>query len=94
MFRKHGRAPVKFTLCMETVYVRAVREDGRGPRQDAHTNSTSKEENTGRCLSEDFRLAYDLHGGEYTDSFAEIGQILEDHFDRERESSSSSSDSD
>jgi len=46
-----------------------------------------------------FWLAYDLCcivlycRGEFTEYFAEIGQIMEEHFDRERESSSSSSDS-
>ena len=31
-----------------------------------------------------FRLACDLRGGEYTEPFAKIGQIMEDHVDREK----------
>ena len=42
---------------------------------------------------EDFRIAYDLRRGEYTDSFTETVQIMEDHVDRERESSSNLSES-
>ena len=44
------------------------------------------------AFPKDFRLAYNLRGGEYTESFAEIRQTVADHFDRERESSSISSD--
>ena len=42
---------------------------------------------------EDFRIAYDLCRDEYTDSFTENVQIMEDHVDRVRESSSNLSES-
>ena len=93
MFRKHGHAPVKFTLCMETVYGLCEKIDEDTDRISMPT-PRKREETLVDAFPKDFCLAYDLRGGEFTESFAEIGEIMEDHFDRERESSSSSSDSD
>ena len=71
-----------------------MQEDGRRSKHNVNADSAPKEGNAGRCLwlPKDYRLAYDLRGSEFIESFAEIGQIMEDHFDRERETSSSSSD--
>ena len=90
MFRKYEHAPVKLTLLMETLYGLCEKMDenpGRTPMPTA--NSAPKERKLVDAFPKDFRLAYDLCGVETTESFAEIGQIMEDHVDRERESSSS-----
>ena len=93
MFRKYEHAPVKFTLCMETLYGLCEKIDEDTDRISMPT-PRKREETLVDAFPKDFSLAYDLRGGEFTESFAEIGEIMEDHFDRERESSSSSSDSD
>ena len=84
---------MKVTLCMETVYGLCEKMD-KDPDSTLMPNPRQREEALVDAFPKDFRLAYDLCRGEFTESFAEIGEIMEDHFDRESESSSSSSDSD
>jgi len=93
IFRKYEHAPVKFTLRMETLYGLCEKSD-EDPGRTPMPTSCQRKETLVDAFPEDFRLAYDIFGGEYTGSFAEIGQIMEDHFDRDRESSSSPSASD
>ena len=92
MFRKHEHAPVKFTLRMESLFGQCEKMDEDQGRTPMPTPRQRKE-TLADAFPKEFRLAYNLRKGEYTESFAEIGQIIEDHFDCERESSSSSSDS-
>ena len=93
MFRKHKHAPVKFTLRVKTLYG-LCEKMGEGPDNMPMPTPRQRKETLVDAFTKDFRLAYDLLGGEYMEPFAEIGQIMEDHFDRERVSSSSSSNSD
>ena len=92
VFRKHEHAPVKFRLCMETLYGLCEKMD-EDPGTTPILTPRQRKETLVDAFPKDYRLAYDLSGGDHVESFAEIGQIMEDHFDRERESSSSSRDS-
>ena len=93
MFRKHKHAPVKFTLRVKTLSG-LCKKMGEDLDNTPMPTPRQRKETLVDAFPKDFRLAYDLRGGEYMEPFAEIGQIMEDHFDRDRESSSSPSASD
>ena len=92
VLRKYEHDPVKFTLRVETLYGLCEKMD-EDPGTTPMLTPCQRKETLVDAFPKDFRLTYDLRGGDYVESFAEIGQIMEDRFDRERESSSSSSDS-
>ena len=83
---------MKFTLCVETLYGLCDKMD-EDPNTTPMPTPRQKKEQLVNACPKDFRIAYDLREGEFTESFAEVGKNMEDHFDRERETSSSSSDS-
>ena len=90
---KFKHSPVKFTLRVETLYGILEQMDV-DPGTTPMPTPRQKKEQLVDSFPKDYQLAYDLRGGEYDETFAKIGQIMEDHYDRENESDSSSSSSD
>ena len=83
IIRKYNHVPVKFTLCVKFLYglCEKMNED---PGTTPIPTLRQKKKQLVDTFPKDFRLVYDIYGGDFTESFAEIGHIVEDHFDRER----------
>ena len=64
MFCKHEHAPVKFTLPMETLYGLCEKMD-EDPDRTPMPTPRQRKEILVDAFPKDFRLAYDLRGGEY-----------------------------
>ena len=66
-------APVKFTLRVETLYLLCEKMD-EDPGTKPMSTPRQRKETLVNAFPKDFRLAYDLCGCDYVESFAEIGQ--------------------
>ena len=92
-FLKHEHTPWNLHFVRKLYTCCAISRMDEDPGTTPMPTLRQKKEQLVNAFSKDLWLTWDLCGGEYTDFFAGIGQTMEDHFNRERESSSSLSDS-
>ena len=88
-YDKHGHTPVQFTQRIETLYS-VLKQMDEDPGVTPMPTARQKKEDLVEAFPKDYQDYYDLHQGDYTQSMAQIGQIMEDHFNRENESDSDS----
>ena len=88
MYHKYSHTPVQFTQRVETLYA-VLKQLDEDPGTTPMPTARQKKEYLVESFPKDYQEYYELRGGDYTESMAQIGQCMEDHFDRENESSSS-----
>ena len=87
MYHKYSHTPVQFTQRVETLYA-VLKQLDEDPGTTPMPTARQKKEYLVESFPKDYQEYYELRGGDYTESMAQIGQCMEDHFDRENESSS------
>jgi hypothetical protein len=90
MHRKYDHTPVQFTQRIETLYAVLKRLD-TDPGTTPMPTARQKKESLVESFPKDYQVYFECRGGDYSESMAEIGQMMKDHFDRENESDSDDS---
>ena len=87
IYHKYKHTPVQYTQRVETLYA-VLKQLDVDPGTTPMPTARQKKECLVESFPRDYQVYYELRGGDYTESMAEIGQMMESHFDRENESSS------
>jgi len=88
--KKYDHTPVQFTQRVETLYELLKQLDntpGITPMPTAH----QRKEYLVESFPRSYQIYFELRGNDYTQSMAEIGQLMEDKFDRDNETESDES---
>lgn len=91
IYRKTGDTPVKFTQRVETLYAVLKELDEYPGGTTPLPTVRQRKEFLVESFPKDYQVYYEGRGGDFSESFAAIGQILQDHFNREHESDTSDS---
>lgn len=86
---KYGHTPVQFTQRIVTLYS-VLKQMDADPGTTPMPTDRQQKEDLVESFPKEYQEYYDLRGGDYTETMAEIGQIMEDHYNRKHESDSDS----
>ena len=93
VFQRYEHTPTQFAQRVETLYA-LVKELDEDPGITPMPTLRMQNEDLVESFPKDYQTYFEVRSGDYTLQMSAVGQLLEDHYDREKEESSDDDDTD